>query len=78
MISNSKNNGNKESHHHLDAKLRRTIQTEFTACILLCIAHRLNTISTLAMREINTCPNLQRADILRIRADNAVETELSH
>ena len=27
-----------------DAKLQRTIQTEFSACTLLCIAHRLNTI----------------------------------
>ncbi|KAJ7872353.1 hypothetical protein B0H14DRAFT_2344776, partial [Mycena olivaceomarginata] len=38
-----------------DAKLQRTIRTEFTACILLCIAHRLNTIGTLAMHKINTC-----------------------
>ena len=27
-----------------DAKLQRTIQTEFAQCTLLCIAHRLNTI----------------------------------
>jgi ABC-type multidrug transport system fused ATPase/permease subunit len=29
-----------------DAKLQKTIQTEFSASTLLCIAHRLNTIGT--------------------------------
>ncbi|KAJ7728033.1 hypothetical protein B0H14DRAFT_2410129, partial [Mycena olivaceomarginata] len=38
-----------------DVKLQCTIRTEFTACILLCITHHLNTIGTLAMHEINTC-----------------------
>lgn len=32
-----------------DAKLQRTIQTEFASSSLLCIAHRLNTIGTLAL-----------------------------
>ena len=31
----------------MDAKLQRTIQTEFAASTLLCIAHRLNTIGRL-------------------------------
>ena len=30
-----------------DAKVQRTIQTEFASSTLLCIAHRLNTIGTL-------------------------------
>jgi ATP-binding cassette subfamily C (CFTR/MRP) protein 1 len=29
-----------------DAKLQKTIQTEFATSTLLCIAHRLNTIGT--------------------------------
>ena len=29
-----------------DAKVQRTIQTEFASSTLLCIAHRLNTIGT--------------------------------
>jgi ATP-binding cassette subfamily C (CFTR/MRP) protein 1 len=30
-----------------DAKVQRTIQTEFSSSTLLCIAHRLNTIGNL-------------------------------
>jgi len=84
-----------------DAKLQRTIRTEFAAATLLCIAHRLNTIAyydrILVMdqgqvaefdtvlnlydkedsifRSLCNEANLQRADILRIRAENAVETK---
>ncbi|KAJ6578750.1 multidrug resistance-associated ABC transporter [Mycena vulgaris] len=84
-----------------DAKLQRTIRTEFAAATLLCIAHRLNTIAyydrILVMdqgqvaefdtvlnlfdkegsifRSLCNEANLQRADILRIRADNAVAVE---
>ncbi|KAJ7800822.1 P-loop containing nucleoside triphosphate hydrolase protein [Mycena olivaceomarginata] len=82
-----------------DAKLQRTIRTEFAASTLLCIAHRLNTIAyydrILVMdqgevaefdtilnlydrensifRSLCNEANLHRADILRIRAENAVE-----
>ncbi|KAJ7459489.1 multidrug resistance-associated ABC transporter [Mycena galericulata] len=82
-----------------DAKLQRTIRTEFAAATLLCIAHRLNTIAyydrILVMdqgqvaefdtvlnlfdkedsifRSLCNEANLQRADILRIRAENTVE-----
>ncbi|KAJ7353075.1 multidrug resistance-associated ABC transporter [Mycena albidolilacea] len=85
-----------------DAKLQRTIRTEFAASTLLCIAHRLNTIAyydrILVMdqgevaefdtvlnlfdkedsifRSLCNEANLQRADILRIRADNGIETKL--
>ncbi|KAJ7827858.1 multidrug resistance-associated ABC transporter [Mycena olivaceomarginata] len=84
-----------------DAKLQRTIRTEFAASTLLCIAHRLNTIAyydrILVMdqgevaefdtvlnlfdkedsifRSLCNEANLQRADILRIRADNGIETK---
>ncbi|KAJ7148941.1 multidrug resistance-associated ABC transporter [Mycena crocata] len=84
-----------------DAKLQRTIRTEFAAATLLCIAHRLNTIAyydrILVMdqgqvaefdtvlnlydkedsifRSLCNEANLQRADILRIRAENAVKTD---
>ncbi|KAJ7270615.1 multidrug resistance-associated ABC transporter [Mycena haematopus] len=84
-----------------DAKLQRTIRTEFASATLLCIAHRLNTIAyydrILVMdsgevaefdtvlnlfdkedsifRSLCNEANLQRADILRIRAENAIETE---
>ncbi|KAJ7658502.1 multidrug resistance-associated ABC transporter [Mycena rosella] len=84
-----------------DAKLQRTIRTEFAAATLLCIAHRLNTIAyydrILVMdqgqvaefdtvlnlfdkedsifRSLCNEANLQRADILRIRAENAMESE---
>jgi len=77
-----------------DAKLQRTIQTEFATSTLLCIAHRLNTIAyydrILVMdggqiaefdtvlnlfdredslfRSLCNEANLQRSDILRIRA----------
>ncbi|KAJ7728028.1 multidrug resistance-associated ABC transporter [Mycena olivaceomarginata] len=87
-----------------DAKLQRTIRTEFATSTLLCIAHRLNTIAYYdrivvmdqgevaefdtvlglydkedsIFRSLCNEANLQRADILRIRADNPVETELSH
>ncbi|KAJ7123757.1 multidrug resistance-associated ABC transporter [Mycena epipterygia] len=83
-----------------DAKLQRTIRTEFAAATLLCIAHRLNTIAyydrILVMdqgqvaeydtvlnlfdkedsifRSLCNEANLARADILRIRAENSVET----
>ncbi|KAF8066646.1 multidrug resistance-associated ABC transporter [Lyophyllum atratum] len=79
-----------------DAKLQKTIQTEFASSTLLCIAHRLNTIAyydrVLVMdagevaefdtvlnlydneqsifRSLCNEANLQRADILRIRADH--------
>ncbi|KAF9466008.1 multidrug resistance-associated ABC transporter [Collybia nuda] len=79
-----------------DAKLQRTIQTEFATSTLLCIAHRLNTIAyydrvlvmdggkiaefdtvlnlfdneTSIFRSLCNEANLQRADILRIRADH--------
>ncbi|KAF8235236.1 multidrug resistance-associated ABC transporter [Tricholoma matsutake] len=79
-----------------DAKLQRTIQTEFASSTLLCIAHRLNTIAyydrVIVMdageiaefdtvlnlfdregsifRSLCNEANLQRADILRIRADH--------
>jgi len=81
-----------------DAKLQRTIRTEFAAATLLCIAHRLNTIAyydrILVMdqgqvaefdtvlnlfdkedsifRSLCNEANLQRGDILRIRAENVV------
>ncbi|KAF8160432.1 hypothetical protein K438DRAFT_1985689 [Mycena galopus ATCC 62051] len=81
-----------------DAKLQRTIRTEFASATLLCIAHRLNTIAyydrILVMdkgevaefdtvlnlydkedsifRSLCNEANLQRTDILRIRAENAV------
>lgn len=35
-----------------DAKLQRTIQTEFTKSTLLCIAHRLNTIGMLSVYRV--------------------------
>ncbi|TFK36263.1 multidrug resistance-associated ABC transporter [Crucibulum laeve] len=80
-----------------DAKLQRTIQTEFASSTLLCIAHRLNTIayydrvlvmdggkiaefdtvlnlfdkSDSIFRSLCDEANLQRSDILRIRADHA-------
>lgn len=80
-----------------DAKLQRTIQTEFASSTLLCIAHRLNTIAyydrVLVMdageiaefdtvlnlydneasifRSLCNEANLQRADILHIRADQS-------
>ncbi|RDB26371.1 Oligomycin resistance ATP-dependent permease YOR1 [Hypsizygus marmoreus] len=80
-----------------DAKLQKTIQTEFASSTLLCIAHRLNTIAyydrVLVMdsgeiaefdtvlnlydneqgifRSLCNEANLQREDILRIRADHA-------
>ncbi|KAF7373644.1 Oligomycin resistance ATP-dependent permease YOR1 [Mycena sanguinolenta] len=83
-----------------DAKLQRTIRTEFASATLLCIAHRLNTIAyydrILVMdqgevaefdtvlnlfdkedsifRSLCNEANLQRADILRIRAENAIDT----
>ncbi|KAF8882127.1 P-loop containing nucleoside triphosphate hydrolase protein [Infundibulicybe gibba] len=79
-----------------DAKLQRTIQTEFATSTLLCIAHRLNTIAyydrVIVMdagkiaefdtvlnlfdredsifRSLCNEANLQRSDILRIRADH--------
>ncbi|KAJ7746241.1 multidrug resistance-associated ABC transporter [Mycena metata] len=82
-----------------DAKLQRTIRTEFAAATLLCIAHRLNTIAyydrILVMdqgqvaefdtvlnlfdkedsifRSLCNEANLQRPDIVRIRAENAIE-----
>jgi ABC-type multidrug transport system fused ATPase/permease subunit len=34
-----------------DAKLQRTIQTEFASSTLLCIAHRLNTIGKLLLNS---------------------------
>ncbi|KAF9020670.1 multidrug resistance-associated ABC transporter [Hymenopellis radicata] len=81
-----------------DAKIQRTIQTEFASSTLLCIAHRLNTIAyydrILVMdagkvAEFDTVLNLfdkedsifrslcnearlQRADLVRIRADHSV------
>ena len=101
-----------------DAKLQRTIQTEFASSTLLCIAHRLNTIGmypfpplpldsylltllplayydrvivmdggkvaefdtvlnlfdeeTSIFRSLCDEANLQRADIVRIRAENGV------
>lgn len=81
-----------------DAKLQRTIQTEFGSSTLLCIAHRLNTIAyydrvivmdggkvaefdtvlnlfdeeTSIFRSLCDEANLQRADIVRIRAENGV------
>ncbi|KAJ7457054.1 multidrug resistance-associated ABC transporter [Mycena latifolia] len=84
-----------------DAKLQRTIRTEFADSTLLCIAHRLNTIAyydrILVMdqgqvaefdtvlnlfdnedsifRSLCNEANLQRADILRIRAENVLEPE---
>ncbi|KAJ7320835.1 multidrug resistance-associated ABC transporter [Mycena albidolilacea] len=87
-----------------DAKLQRTIRTEFAASTLLCIAHRLNTIAYYdrivvmdqgevaefdtvlglydkedsIFRSLCNEANLQRADILRIRVENVIETELSH
>ncbi|PPR03716.1 hypothetical protein CVT24_007391 [Panaeolus cyanescens] len=80
-----------------DAKIQRTIQTEFASSTLLCIAHRLNTIAyydrVLVMdqgkvaefdtvlnlfdkedsifRSLCDEANLQRADILRIRAEHS-------
>ncbi|KAJ6465868.1 multidrug resistance-associated ABC transporter [Mycena sanguinolenta] len=83
-----------------DAKLQRTIRTEFVSATLLCIAHRLNTIAyydrILVMdkgevaefdtvlnlfdkedsifRSLCNEANLQRVDILRIRAENAIDT----
>ncbi|KAJ7036806.1 multidrug resistance-associated ABC transporter [Mycena alexandri] len=82
-----------------DAKLQRTIRTEFATATLLCIAHRLNTIAyydrILVMdqgqvaefdtvlnlfdkedsifRSLCNEANLQRPDILKIRAENAIE-----
>ncbi|KAJ7852952.1 multidrug resistance-associated ABC transporter [Mycena leptocephala] len=75
-----------------DAKLQRTIRTEFATATLLCIAHRLNTIAYYdrqvaefdtvlnlydkedsIFRSLCNEANLQRGDILRIRAENAVE-----
>ncbi|CAA7270432.1 unnamed protein product [Cyclocybe aegerita] len=79
-----------------DAKLQRTIQTEFASSTLLCIAHRLNTIAyydrVLVMddgkvveydtvlnlfdkedsifRSLCDEANLQRLDIVRIRAEH--------
>ncbi|KAJ3506143.1 hypothetical protein NLJ89_g7032 [Agrocybe chaxingu] len=79
-----------------DAKLQRTIQTEFASSTLLCIAHRLNTIAyydrVLVMddgkvveydavlnlfdkedsifRSLCDEANLQRSDIVRIRAEH--------
>ena len=39
-----------------DAKVQRTIQTEFASSTLLCIAHRLNTIGTSVSRiRIRPC-----------------------
>ncbi|KAJ7172563.1 multidrug resistance-associated ABC transporter [Mycena filopes] len=81
-----------------DAKLQRTIRTEFAAATLLCIAHRLNTIAyydrILVMdagqvaefdtvlnlydkedsifRSLCNEANLQRADIVKIRAENVI------
>lgn len=41
-----------------DAKLQKTIQTEFTDSTLLCIAHRLNTIGMcLSTIQIDLPPN---------------------
>ncbi|KAF7343004.1 Oligomycin resistance ATP-dependent permease YOR1 [Mycena venus] len=80
-----------------DAKVQRTIRTEFKHATLLCIAHRLNTIvyydrilvmdagkvvefdtvlnlfdrSDSIFRSLCEQANLSRADILRIRAENA-------
>ena len=39
----------------MDAKVQRTIQTEFSTSTLLCIAHRLNTIGTSLYLDF-TCP----------------------
>ena len=36
-----------------DAKLQKTIQAEFHACTLLCIAHRLNTIGRYILVSIS-------------------------
>ncbi|KAJ7175337.1 multidrug resistance-associated ABC transporter [Mycena filopes] len=84
-----------------DAKLQRTIRTEFASATLLCIAHRLNTIAYYdrivvmdagqvaefdtvlnlydkedsIFRSLCNDANLQRADIVRIRAENVVETK---
>ncbi|KAJ7163116.1 multidrug resistance-associated ABC transporter [Mycena filopes] len=84
-----------------DAKLQRTIRTEFASATLLCIAHRLNTIAYYdrivvmdagqvaefdtvlnlydkedsIFRSLCNEANLQRADIVRIRAENVVETK---
>ena len=38
-----------------DAKIQRTIQTEFASSTLLCIAHRLNTIGTLLSSRTHKC-----------------------
>ncbi|KAJ7890947.1 multidrug resistance-associated ABC transporter [Mycena olivaceomarginata] len=80
-----------------DAKVQRTIRTEFKHATLLCIAHRLNTIvyydrilvmdagkvvefdtvlnlfdrSDSIFRSLCEQANLSRADILRIRTENA-------
>ncbi|KAK7052301.1 multidrug resistance-associated ABC transporter protein [Favolaschia claudopus] len=84
-----------------DAKLQRTIRTEFALATVVSIAHRLNTIAyydrILVMdqgqvaefdtvlnlydrrdsifRSLCDEANLQRTDILRIRAENAVKSE---
>ncbi|KAJ3982865.1 multidrug resistance-associated ABC transporter [Lentinula detonsa] len=88
-----------------DAKLQRTIQTEFSTSTLLCIAHRLNTIAYYdriivmdagqvaefdtvlnlfdredsIFRSLCNEANLQRSDILRIRASygDATPVELA-
>ncbi len=39
-----------------DAKLQRTIQTEFSSSTVLCIAHRLNTIGQLQVYEQGDSP----------------------
>ncbi|KAK7050453.1 oligomycin resistance ATP-dependent permease YOR1 [Favolaschia claudopus] len=86
-----------------DAKLQRTIRTEFASATVVSIAHRLNTIAyydrILVMdqgqvaefdtvlnlydkrdsifRSLCDEANLQRTDILRIRAENAVKADES-
>ncbi|KAF9527181.1 ATP-dependent bile acid permease [Crepidotus variabilis] len=83
-----------------DAKVQRTIKSEFSTSTLLCIAHRLNTISYYdrivvmddgQIAEFDTVLNLfdntssifrslceeaslSRADILKLRAEHAVES----
>ena len=44
-----------------DAKVQRTIQTEFSSSTLLCIAHRLNTIGTSLRPLVPLLPSPQRA-----------------
>jgi ATP-binding cassette, subfamily C (CFTR/MRP), member 1 len=52
-----------------DAKLQKTIQTEFTSSTLLCIAHRLNTIGMLTHPYLffclDTCLAHQKYSLLR-------------